>query len=262
VTTPIVVPAGHWIVASQREGRPVAGGLADLYPCRCEDIDTDPPIWKRERAARTGDPTVFICDPYVSKKGHNVGRWTNRCPCWGGRRDHAREGCCAHHEGNPRYLPVGPDGRPLAAPLLAEMLHDTIPPSRDAGWQAPHERIERPIHDVAPAAAYAEALGIPYEAEPEPYVRRWKHAELHCDCPTPWDHMTSRDSDGKLKVARGHGHHCSADGCHTNWRSYAASVVHCRDVTKPCTPPQSIVDCETGEPLLRARMDGPYLIWG
>lgn len=236
-----------WLVASAREQRPVT--LDEVYPCRCEDLDPDPPQWKVERAKRA-DGNVYRCDPWISKKGRNVGQWDNRCPCWGQVRDGRPDGCCAHHEGNPRYIEVGPDGRPL---------HATIPPDREAGWRAPHERVERDIEDVHPSAAYAEALGMPVDVEPDPYVRRWSHAELHCDCRTPWDHIV--DKDGK-PTERGAGFHCSADGCHTNWRNAATALMHKRSVLVPCRRPESIVDVETGASVLRARMEGGFTVWG
>jgi hypothetical protein len=181
-------------------------------------------------------------------------------------RDGRPEGCCAHHDGNPRHLPVGPDGRPLAAPVLAGMLHATIPPGRPADWQAPHERVaedrdarneQRPIEDVAPAAAYADALGIPLDVEPEPYRRRWPAAEITCTCPTPWDHLVTKD--GK-PAEKGIGYHAVC--CHTNWRNASIAAMHKRSILDPCRPPQSIVDIETGVRVLRARDEGGYLVWG
>ena len=240
---------GTWLAAGTPSCQP--------YPCQCEKIDDDPPQWKVERARRTGDLTVFACDPYISKKGYNVGRWTNRCACWGQRRERRPEGCCAHHEGNPRYLPVGPDGRPLAAPVLAGMLHETIPPDREAGWQAPHERVERSVRDVAPTTAYADALGIPVDVEPAPYVRRWSAQELHCACPTPWDHLVTKE--GK-PAEKGIGYHCC--NCHCNFRNVAVASAHQRNATDDCRPPETIQDTETGRPVLRPRAEGQFVIWG
>lgn len=230
----------------------IAGGNLNCEPapCRCEDIDTDPPQWKVERARRSGDSSVFVCDPYISKKGYNVGRWTNRCPCWGLDRDGRPDGCCAGHPHNPRYAELGPDGLPLVT---------TLEPAREAGWQAPHERAERRVEDITPTTAYVAALGMPVDDEPEPYVRRWTHAELHCSCATPWDHM--RDKDGK-QLVRGIGQHCGDDGCHRNFRNLPTLLMHRKTVLEPCRDPATIVDVMTGEPLLKARVDLGFTVWG
>lgn len=238
-------PCPVWLGAGVRGCQP--------FPCRCEDIDDDPPQWKIERARRTGETAVYRCDPYISKKGYNVGQWVNRCPCWGQLRDGKPEGCCVNHSGNPRYVEVGPDGRPLGRPSIA-----TILPGRPADWQAPHERAERrPVEDVEASTAYADAIGIPLDVEPTPYVRRWTREELHCDCRTPWDHMITKE--GKV-AEKGIGYHCAA--CHNNFRNSAVAGMHQRDIMLPCRPPASIVDFETGARVLRMKLEGAHAVWG
>lgn len=242
----------RWIIA----GTPAS----DPYPCQCEKVDPDPPQWKVERARRTGDPTVFACDPYVSKKGKDVGQWVNRCSCWGDKPDGKPEGCCAHSPHNPRFRVI------LDGVVVAQTA--PLPIAREAGWRAPHERAERPIIDAdldsyLALDEYAEALGMPRDtpgpSELGPYLRRWTHVELHCTCPTPWDHLVTRDQDGKLKAQRGVGHHCT--DCHENFRNPNVAQAHRRTVLDPCRPPATVRDPEYGTPILRQRVEGPYVIW-
>jgi hypothetical protein len=137
------------------------------------------------------------------------------------------------------------------------MLHETRPPDREAGWRAPHERVERPVEDVEPATAYADALGVPLDVEPTPYARRWSAQELHCACPTPWDHLVTKE--GKT-AAKGIGYHCV--GCCTNFRNVAVASTHQRNAGDQCRPPATIVDPETGRPVLRPWEDGVFVVWG
>lgn len=96
-----------WIVAGALLERPVPA--TEAYPCLCEQPDPDPPAWKAERAQRSGDPIVYLCDPYLARKGRHVGTWQNRCPCWGMPRIDDRTGtprpggCCVWSEHNPAY---------------------------------------------------------------------------------------------------------------------------------------------------------------
>lgn len=249
MTAPLVIPPGHWIAASHAAGHLVACEPGAAYPCRCEDVDPDPPQWKRERAARSGENTVLRCDPYLGKRGKWAGRWNNMCPCWGQSPEGKPQGCCAYHPHNPRntgYALLGLDGEHVRLPgQTVEVL--------------PGERKDRrrvvDIEGVDPE--YAISLGLPVDIEPEPYVRRWAHAELHCACRTPWDHMV--DAKGK-PLERGIGFHASC--CHTNWRNSAVAAMHKRSITDPCRPPESIVDVERGVPVLRARNELGFTIWG
>lgn len=240
---------GRWLIVGTPGDQP--------YPCRCEEPDKNPAAWKIERARKTGETTVYLCDPYISKRGKDAGQWVNRCPCWGDNPEGKPDGCCAHSPHNPRFRVVL-DGVVVGSTA-------TIPPDREAGWRAPHERIERPIVDVDPLDEYAEVLGMPRDipgvSELGTYVRRWTDAELHCACPTPWDHLVTRDRDGKRKASPGVGVHCGEGGCHENFRNLAAMIMHRRTILEPCRPPATIRDPERGTPILRQRVEGPYIIW-
>jgi hypothetical protein len=84
------------------------------------------------------------------------------------------------------------------------------------------------------------------EVEHSPYERRWKPEELTCGCATPWD---------GVKAARGW--HCC--DCHAHFKSYAVGEVHRRRWTEPCRAPETIIDVDTGRPLMYQGADG---VWG
>jgi hypothetical protein len=208
------------------------------YPCLCEELDPHPLDWKVERARRSGQGSdVYLCDPYIHK---GSGQWRIRCSCWGQKPDGRPEGCCAHHEGNPRYwiiidgLRVTPDG-PVPAAHTAPL--------------SPAERYAAP-----PAPSPLPDLLHP----PEPYRPRWTREELHCACPTPWD-----------DDSRSSGFHCSNDGCHTNWRNLGAARQHFRQLPGGlwrCVAPETLRDVgpgpTTGQPTVRARYEGAHVVWG
>lgn len=83
----------------------------------------------------------------------------------------------------------------------------------------------------------------------EPYARRWAAEEVTCPCETPWDNEK-----------RPGGLHCT--NCHTNWKGAAVMAMHQRRVTDPCRPPASLVDVATGRPVVVARRQGGFVIWG
>lgn len=207
-----------WLIASKAIGEEVWPD-GSLYPCMCEQEDPDPPWWKIERAERTRTK-IYLCSPYLAKKGHWAGKVTNRCGCWGRRRDdRLPEGCCAWHDDNPAYG--------VTTSLGIETLQRAKP---------------RPVEEVTlPEAPVPERTGV--------YRRKFAKTECTCTCPTPWDEITN-----PMQV----GYHCVS--CHTHWRSWAASVVHQRHLG-PCKDPRSAKNVD-GAPIARARMDGPFLIWG
>jgi hypothetical protein len=233
-----VQPGAPWLVASNKEGRPIS--LDGPYPCRCEDVDYDLPQWKRERALRSGRKIVYVCDPYLHK---TTSTWRNRCMCWGRvRDDHLPDGCCANHEHSPRYS-VRIDG---------VLLDPTVEPPPVEGAVAPAEVVDVELPPEDPA----EELGQRFADETGdfavirmPYVPHWSAAERTCECTTPWD-----------GVKKGYGYHCVA--CHVNWTNVGVAGLHQRSILDPCKPPVSIVDCELGTPILRMRTEGRHVVWG
>ncbi len=152
-----------------------------------------------------------------------TGRATSRCPCWGRERIDGLPGsCCAHHSANPRYAPV--------IPVTLDDLD--VAPLID--WERPQRR------DVA------EYDWTDPEEEYAPYEARWTAAERGCECPTPWD--------GKKNVK---GWHCC--DCHQHFASYGVGEVHRRRWTEPCRQPETILDVDTGHPLMYQGADG---VWG
>ncbi len=235
-------PCGIWLGSGRRNCEPPV--------CHCEDIDPDPPSWKSERARRSGESAVYICDSYIAKKGHWAGRWTNRCPCWGAVRDSLPEGCCAWHPWSPRYAPLQPG---TSLPVLAPM-HGA--PVAGTGTYLDALDGRRPVEDAQASSAYADALGIPLDVAPAPYVRRWTREELHCDCPTPWDHMITKD--GKVSE-KGIGFHCVQ--CHCNFLNPGVAALHRRSILEPCRDPATIRDPERGTRVMRARDAGGMVVW-
>ncbi len=215
---------GMWIAANSPSCLP--------YPCMCAQTKANAPEWGRDRCW------------WVVKA---TGRTTSRCPCWGRERDGRPGGCCAHHSANPRY----------AAPIIEPVpLIEFEMPAAPAGWHAPHERADwEPDEDVTDRPARVDAglldwshLNVPThdpEIEYPVYVRRWTHAELHCDCPEPatWP---------KTSVTV----HCT--NCHTHWANPGTFAQHRRLWWEPCRAPADIRDVDTGRPLLRQGADG---IW-
>jgi hypothetical protein len=150
------------------------------------------------------------------------GRLASRCPCWGrARDDRLPRDCCSRHDANPTYL--------VEVPAV-----EAATGSTSTG--------EAPEHTVARTAA-GSTTGTPLA-----YTRRYTPEQVTCDCRTPWDGS---------KVATGI--HCVQ--CHQNWKSASVMAVHQRWVTDHCRAPQSIVDCDTGRPLLAATRVGDFVVW-
>jgi hypothetical protein len=173
---------------------------------------------------------------------------TSRCPCWGSPRDGRPGDCCGHHSANPYYLRIltaldDPDDAEIVKGAVGEAdpgatADDQAPPEFEPAWEDVYDFPERIL---------------------KPYVRRWAAEEITCPCRTPWDRPPG---DTRKVDPRTLGHHCPADGCHTNWASFSASTTHRPDWTEPCRPPETIVDCDTGEALLRARDVAGFTVWG
>jgi hypothetical protein len=201
------------------------------YPCRCAETRADAPAWSDGKC-------------WWIKR--NTGQPRSKCPCWNGSRDGKPGDCCAHHSANvlyadPAAVLVEPDAPP---PDMFDI------PDGPADWHAPHDREPLWLDDDE------EPWGPDPAKERKPFVRRWQPAELTCDCGTPWDVPPGG------KPPKSIGFHCAGEGCHTNWTGYPASTIHRRQWTGPCRPPESIVDCDTGDPLVHARLIGGYLVWG
>lgn len=232
---PARIPPGHWVAASKLEHRLVIGGPGELYPCRCADLDPDPPAFVADQYPPGQVPR---CRPWVSKKGKDFGLTLSRCPCWGRLRDERLpDTCCARHEHNPWYLGAAEVAALKHAAIVAEY-------ARSASPATVFEDVELPDDDTP---------GAPVR---EPYRRRWLADQLTCLCPTPWDHVV--DKNGR-PLERGAGYHCV--GCHTNWVNYATATAHRRALAGPCLPPADIRDCETGRRLLYAQDVGGFEVW-
>jgi hypothetical protein len=216
-----------WLVAGTPMGQP--------YPCRCGDVDPDPPAWLIEVARRAGRSRDQIpkCRPYLAQKGKRAGRWWSYCECWGRRRDSGLPvDCCAHHEWNPAYVVTSSLG--IATVQQPATVYEASGlPESDDGLDVE----DRMVHD--------------WETGLAPYARRWAAAELTCPCATPWD--AERD-------ARKMGYHCPGEGCHENFLNWSVAVAHQRFVTMPCKSPASMFDID-GRPVYRARMVGVYVVW-
>lgn len=240
---------GTWLVASHREGRPVTS--AEVYPCRCLDVDDEPPGWKLERAQREGKRAVLRCDPYLARKGRLVGRWANRCDCWGRRRDDTLPGhCCSRHEGNPAYATTSALGiEALTADEsggypLGRMLGNMAEADRQYG----HDGVHVPDDDLERLERMA-APWFDHEPDPEPYVRTWSAAEVTCPCRTPWD---------AVKDARQCGYHCVS--CHNHFKSWAVARAHQRNVTDPCKDPARQLNVDQ-RPVFRVTTVGGFVVW-
>lgn len=151
-------------------------------------------------------------------------RATSKCPCWGRVRDEALSGnCCSWHPENPRYAPP-PAPITLDDLDVAEYVWDR-PERRDAAeydWSDPEEEFA-------------------------PYELLWTAEERTCGCKTPFD---------GARPPRGW--HCSGEGCHQDFASYAVGEVHRRRWTEPCRPPDTVRDIDTGFALLRQGADGVW----
>lgn len=184
------------------------------YPCMCAQTRAD---------AKENYPWSDGKCWWVKK---NTGQARSRCPCWNGTRDGRPGDCCSQHSANVLYA--------TAVPVLADP--DVSPadvfevPDEPAGWHAPHDREPLWFDDE-------EAWGPDPSRERKPFVRRWEPAELTCDC------ELSYAKDKRSVVT-----HCT--DCHGDFANVATASVHRRKWTVPCRNPWSIVDCDTGEPLM------------
>jgi hypothetical protein len=263
-----------WIVASALLERDV-DGLP--YPCLCEVADPDPPGWKLQRAVTTGENIVYLCDPYLSKRGRHIGQWLNRCACWGSPRidEHTGEarpdGCCAWSVHNPAYAPTtgrgidwrkdhepgGPaDHKERSQPIVEA---STGPPDRERG-DHPHrqssdgpEDIDEWDYTLDPGPDDHRIPGRPSwrtSAGPvAPYVRRWLPQELTCRSATPWD---------SIKDARQVGYHCT--DCHRNFKNQRAAVAHQKLITDRCKDPGRQLNVD-GRLVYRAVTLGSFTVW-
>jgi hypothetical protein len=189
---------------------------------------------------RTCLPTPCQCNTYRASKPawgrercwwikRNTDRTVSACPCWGRKRaDSLPAACCSWHPANPHYAPPPP--RTADDLDVAPLLDD---------WDRPGPRVD---------VGQLDWNNFDPEVEHSPYARRWKPEELTCGCATPWD---------GVKAARGW--HCSGEGCHANFKSYAVGEVHRRRWTEPCRAPETIRDVDTGHPLMYQGADG---VWG
>lgn len=230
MTVDLNKPAGHARWCSGGCPRWIATGAPTCLPtpCQCEATKAAAPEWARDRCWWKDKKTLKI---------------KSRCPCWGARRDGRPADCCALHLANPQYLDV------RAATFLAMSALTDPNATKDAQMTAPgaDEPDERPDtgglwddwDDMPPN---------PYEVVRMPYAARWTREELHCDCSTPFD--SSKTSTGW---------HCPGEGCHQNFRSWQVGSMHRRFWTDPCRPPDSLVDVDTGDPLMRQDAQG---VWG
>lgn len=156
----------------------------------------------------------------------NTDRIISECPCWGRARYADMPGsCCAHHSANPRYAP----------PPVVRSLDDLD--------VAPYIEWDRPAAPVN--VALLDWNGFDPEVEHSPYERMWTHEELHCDCPEP---ATWKKTSSAV--------HCT--GCHEHFVNPGTFAQHRKIWWEPCRPPHTIVDVDTGRPLLRPGADG---IW-
>jgi hypothetical protein len=229
--------------------------LDELYPCRCDLEDPDPALWKVERARRSHDPRIYLCDPY-QKKGS--AEWRNRCFCWGRLRDdRLPEGCCAYSAHSPRYS-VTVEGVRLAS-------DETPGPEESAPGRAPqvHAEVEPGDDQMSVSQDGGLEIGQVYADETGdhvvirmPYIPRWTAAERTCECKTPWD--------AEKRVS---GWHCT--GCCTNWRNLGVGMGHLRRLPggrTQCRDPRDMVDVgpgpTTGAPVVRMRMEGMHVVWG
>lgn len=157
-----------------------------------------------------------------------TGRAVSRCPCWGRERVDGLPGsCCAHHSANPRY----------AVHVPATLDDIDVAPYLDLADRERPARVDAALYDWS---------GVDPEEEFRPYERMWTREESTCPCVTPWD--------GDKRAT---GWHCAA--CHEHFKSYAVGEVHRRRWTEPCRPPHTIVDVDTGAPLMYQGADG---VWG
>lgn len=198
------------------------------YPCVCERYKTERG-WGSDR-----------CWYPRKVNGIAVGGITSRCPCWGGKRESKPGNCCSHHSANPLYIWDSAAGC-RSIPGKVTLQDDEDPAGADSG-ATPEEVAHRPDLDELDWR-YIDDPWIDPDRQLPPFIRTWQPEELVCGCPTPWD-----VPPGKKVDIRTVGWHCC--DCHTNWTSYAAGAVHRRRWTEPCRHPSTILDVDTGKPLL------------
>ncbi len=193
-------------------------------PCQCARTRADAPGWSDGKCW------------WIKKGGTQV---RSRCPCWGGKRDDRPGDCCAHHSANPLYQTPNTgtadpeDDATLTA--LAVVEDDSAPfevPTDPAGWHAPHE-----YRDWQGDEDDEQAWGPDPAKVRKPFERRWPAEDLTCPCV-----LTYANDKRTANV------HCVQ--CCQDFANPKTFSVHRRDWTRPCRPPQSIVDCDTGRPLL------------
>jgi hypothetical protein len=194
------------------------------YPCYCEQTRANAPD--------------FVIEPQCWWRKRGTGRLASRCPCWG-RKTHPGlpPDCCGRHEANPQYLSLPPDAVP--DPAAGPLVDDT--PLSEIGLREP----------VPAALQTVDGANKDGQTGPQAYPmpeRRWQPDEITCPCETPWD---------KQKVPGGM--HCCQ--CHQNWKNMSVMSTHQRRVIDPCRSPQSIVDVDTGKPMMRARLVNGFLVW-
>lgn len=189
----------------------LAAGTPGCLPHPCRCVET-----------RADAPAWSDGKCWWIKKG--TGQARSRCPCWNGTRAGRPGDCCAHHSANVLYataVTVLPD--PEAPPFEI--------PDEPAGWHAPHEAADWLPDDDG------EPWGPDPSRERKPFVARWAPEELTCGC------ELSYAKDKRSVVT-----HCT--DCHGDFANVATASVHRRKWTVPCRSPWSIVDCDTGEPLM------------
>jgi hypothetical protein len=210
----------------------VTGTLScEPYPCLCKQT--------RQQAYEEHGIEDASCWWRDKKR---AGRLASRCPCWGRVRDDSLpQDCCSRHEANPQYVTPDPATTSLGDNRLlggaGEDEPADTPPNAERPGEAPHHTGTGVSRQRTPADPMAS------------YTRLWPPSEVTCGCPTPWDGQ---------KIPGGV--HCSQ--CHCNWKNVSVMVTHQRRVVDTCRLPDSIVDCDTGRPLLFAQRVGGFLVWG
>jgi hypothetical protein len=158
-----------------------------------------------------------------------TGGVASRCPCWGSERDGKPGDCCAHHSANPRYVIEGkftviePDAQ---LELAAEV---------------PDEADGRPF-DADEVAWEDRMAWEPERPERKPYVPRWPKAELVC--------AHADEHIPKSAV------HCS--DCCEHFGTQMVADMHRPSWSRPCRSPFSLVDVDTGDPLVYQDADGVW----
>lgn len=160
-----------------------------------------------------------------------AGRLASRCPCWGRTRDdRLPQNCCSRHEANPAYV----------VEHLEAGIRGPVAPGFPTGSA---DASEAPARETSARSAGNGATG-----QDTGYTRLWPPDQSTCPCPTPWDNQKTVG-----------GYHCP--NCHANFANVATAMAHQPTVLHPCKPPESIVDCDTGRPLLYARDVRGAIVW-